>query len=164
VSWYDEVFAALNAAGVRWVVVGGIAVVLSGHVRATVDLDVVVDLEPSAALRAVNALTSLGFRPRVPVESSDLADAQKRRGWVEDKHMRVLSFHHPDHAAREVDVFVAYPMDFDELVDSAVPTAVGTNVVPVAAVRHLIAMKRDAGRLQDLADVEALLLLGEDEA
>src|SRR3954469_6862834 len=66
VSLYEDVYAALRTAEVRFVVVGGMAVVLSGHVRATVDLDVVVDLAPDAARRAVMALTDLGFQPRVP--------------------------------------------------------------------------------------------------
>jgi hypothetical protein len=35
---YDDVYAAFEEADVRYVVVGGMAVVMSGHVRATVDL------------------------------------------------------------------------------------------------------------------------------
>ena len=37
---YSDVFAALDAADVRYVVVGGMAVMLHGRVRSTVDLDV----------------------------------------------------------------------------------------------------------------------------
>lgn len=155
-SLYDDVYAALTAADVRFVVVGGMAVVLSGHVRATVDLDVVVDLAPEPALRAMTALTGLGFRPRVPVAPADFADPALRLGWIEQKHMQVLSFYDPNHAAREVDVFVAYPLEFDSLVNAAVPTTVGGNVVLVASIEHLVHMKREAGRPQDLADVEAL--------
>lgn len=155
-SLYDDVYAAFIAAEVRFVVVGGMAVVLSGHVRATVDLDVVVDLEVEPARRAMTALTDLGFLPRVPVRPLDFADPEVRRAWIEDKHMQVLSFYDPDHAAREVDVFVAYPRDFDSLVAAAVPTRVGGAIVPVACIEDLVAMKRAAGRPQDLADIEAL--------
>lgn len=38
----EAVFDALNAAGVRYLVVGGVAVVLHGHLRTTADLDLVV--------------------------------------------------------------------------------------------------------------------------
>ncbi len=44
---YEPVLAALDAAGVRFVVVGGVAVVLHGHPRMTADLDLVVDLTAS---------------------------------------------------------------------------------------------------------------------
>lgn len=155
-SLYDDVYAALTAAEVRFVVVGGMAVVLTGHVRATVDLDVVVDLAPEPARRAMTALTELGFRPRVPVSPLDFADPEVRQAWIEHKHMQVLSFYDPQHLGREVDVFVAYPMDFEKLVAAAVPTTVGDQVVPVASIADLVEMKRAAGRAQDLADVEAL--------
>jgi hypothetical protein len=158
---YDDVYAAFDDAGVRYVVVGGMAVVMSGHVRATVDLDVVIDLETSAATRAMAALAGLGLLPRVPITPSDFANADVRESWIRDKHMQVLSFYDPRDMAREVDVFVAYPLDFEALVGQAVPRRVGDRVVPVAAVEHLIAMKRAAGRPQDLADIAALELLRE---
>jgi len=160
---YDDVYAALDAAHVRYVVVGGMAVVLSGHLRTTVDLDLVVDLEPAAAARAMNALAGLGLLPRVPVEPGDFADPHVRERWRTDKHMQVLSFYDPQRPAREVDVFVAYPLDFDALVEEAVPTRVGGRTVPVAAKRHLIAMKQAAGRPQDLEDVRALEQLGDEK-
>ena len=158
---YDDVYAAFDAAQVRYVVVGGMAVVMSGHVRATVDLDVVVDLEPGPALRAMDTLTELGFQPRVPVQPRDFADPSVRQAWIEDKHMQVLSFYDPQDVAREVDVFVAYPLDFELLTTRAVPTRVGDRTVPVASLEHLIEMKNQAGRAQDLADVEALERLRE---
>lgn len=153
---YDDVYAALADAGVRYVVVGGMAVVLSGHVRATVDLDVVVDLEPAPARRAVEALAGLGLLPRVPVTATDLADADVRAGWVRDKNMQVLSFYDPDHPVREVDVFVSYPLDFEALCAQAVVVDIAGRKVPVASKEHLVRMKQAAGRPQDLADVAAL--------
>jgi hypothetical protein len=162
-AMYDDVYAAFEAAGVRYVVVGGMAVVLSGHVRATVDLDVVVDLDPDAAGRAMQALQGLGLLPRVPVAPSDFADPVVRETWIRDKHMQVLSFFDPQHVAREVDVFVAYPLDFEALVAEAVPTRVGDRIIPVAAKHHLVAMKQVAGRPGDLDDIQALVELIERE-
>ena len=158
---YDDVYAAFEAAGVRYVVVGGMAVVMSGHVRATVDLDVVIDLDREPALRAMEALRSLGLQPRVPVAPDDFADPTVRQAWIRDKHMQVLSFFDPENLAREVDVFVAYPLDFEAMVRQAVPTPVGERMVPVAALEHLIEMKTQAGRDRDLLDIEALERLRE---
>ncbi|HEX3828848.1 MAG TPA: nucleotidyl transferase AbiEii/AbiGii toxin family protein [Sporichthyaceae bacterium] len=153
---YDDVYAALEAADVRFVVVGGMAVVLSGHLRTTVDLDLVVDLAPEPAARAVAALSGLGFAPRVPVRPVDFADPRIRLEWIDTKHMQVLSFRDPQHPAREVDVFVTYPMDFEQLITAAVPTRVGDHSVLVACIEDLVTMKLAAGRPQDLADIDAL--------
>jgi predicted nucleotidyltransferase len=44
VAVFEPLFKALNDAGIRYVVVGGLAVVLHGHARLTADVDLVVDL------------------------------------------------------------------------------------------------------------------------
>jgi hypothetical protein len=159
VGLYDDVYTALEEARVRYVVVGGMAVVMSGHVRATVDLDIVVDLEPAAAMRAMDALSDLGLQPRVPIAPRDFAKPDVRESWIRDKHMQVLSFYDPQHPAREVDVFVAYPLDFDMLTAGSRLVAVGDRAVPVARIEHLIEMKQAAGRPRDLEDINALQVL-----
>lgn len=49
---------ALNEADVSYVVVGGVAVVLRGHLRTTVDVDIALDLTTDNILAAVGALAS----------------------------------------------------------------------------------------------------------
>jgi hypothetical protein len=46
----------LERAGVRYLVVGGVAVVLHGYLRTTLDLDLVIQLEPDNLDRALTAL------------------------------------------------------------------------------------------------------------
>jgi len=165
VAGYDDVFAALHSAGVRYVVVGGMAVLLQGHARLTVDLDVVVDLDAEQAHAAVSALTGLGLQPRLPVAASDFADPEKRRVWIEERNLQVFSFYDPDEPMREVDVFAREPLPFQELLADATVVTIGGVPVPVASRRHLVAMKREAARPQDLADIAALEALedGDDD-
>lgn len=162
---YDDVFSALDAAAVRYVVVGGVAVVLRGHARLTVDLDLVIDLAVAPATAAIDALLSLGLLPRIPVNAHDFANPEVRSGWVEQRNLQVLSFYDPADLLREVDVFAAYPLPWEELVRDAETVRVGGLAVPVASIPHLIRMKQAAGRPQDLSDVAALreLLGGKQE-
>jgi hypothetical protein len=71
---FDMIFAVLQRAGVRYLVVGGVAVVLHGHPRFTADLDLVVALDPKNARAAIEALGVLGYRPRAPVSGALFAD------------------------------------------------------------------------------------------
>ena len=158
---YDDVFAALHRADVRFVVVGGTAVVLQGHARTTVDLDLVVDLGADRARAAVDALVALGLRPRLPVPATDFADDEVRRGWVEQRHLQVFSFWDPQHPWREVDLFAEEPLPLDDLLADARRVVLGGAPVAVASRAHLVEMKRRAGRPQDLADVAALEALDE---
>jgi hypothetical protein len=58
VSLFEPLFDALNRAHARYVVVGGVALVLHGHPRLTVDVDLVVDLAPEAADKAIRVCRS----------------------------------------------------------------------------------------------------------
>ncbi len=78
----ERVLHALEAAGVRYLVVGGVAVVLHGHPRLTADLDLALALDTGNVRAAFAALAGLGYRPRVPVTAESFADAggRARRG------------------------------------------------------------------------------------
>lgn len=159
---YTKVFSALNAADVRYVVVGGVAVVLQGHARLTVDLDLVVELAAGPARRAVDVLLSLGFLPRLPVDPYEFADPAVRERWVRERHLQVFSLYHPDDPLQEVDLFATYPLPFDQLADGADTVELAGVQVPVASIAHLVELKRAAGRPRDLEDIDALLRLSED--
>ncbi len=153
---FGPLFSTLNSAGVRYVVVGGLAAVLHGHARLTADVDLIVDLAPDEARKAMEALRSLGLRPRAPVNALDFAIPEKRREWIERKGMRVFCLFDPSHPMREVDLFVEHPVDFEGLWQDSVVMDLGDTTVRVASISHLIQLKRQAGRPQDLLDIEAL--------
>jgi len=155
-SDFDAIFIALQAAHVRYIVVGGVAVVLHGSPRFTADLDLVVALEDENVRAALAALEGLGYRPRAPVPAQQFADPETRRSWIEDKGLTVFSLWSPEHPATEIDIFVEEPFPFDDAYARAVQADLGTSTVTVASVADLIALKRRAGRPKDLADISAL--------
>ncbi|MEO8198543.1 MAG: nucleotidyl transferase AbiEii/AbiGii toxin family protein [Thermoanaerobaculia bacterium] len=155
-SIFEPILARLNEEGGRYVVVGGLAVVLHGHARLTVDLDLVVDLAPQSARRTIAVLIALGFRPLAPVDAFEFADGAKRRQWIDEKGMRVFSLYHPDQALRSVDLFVESPVDFEELWRDSELVPLRSTAVHVASIPHLIRMKELAGRSQDREDIERL--------
>ena len=55
----ERVLVGLSDARVQYLVVGGVAVVLHGHLRTTADLDLVIRLEPDNVQRAVAVLSKL---------------------------------------------------------------------------------------------------------
>ena len=105
----ERLFRALDDSGVRFVVVGGLAMVLHGHARLTLDVDLVIDLAPEPARKAVAALTGLGYVPRVPVAAEDFANAELRETWRREKGMEVFSLWNPDDPMSVVDLFVHHP-------------------------------------------------------
>lgn len=134
---YRDVFARLEREEIPYVVVGGVAVVLRGHVRPIADLDVVVNPDLARADLAMRALMALGFVPSIPLPLSAVAV------------LRML-----DPAGREVDLFRQYHVPFAELWNASEELGAG---VRVASVEHLLRVKQLLRRPADLQDVEALL-------
>jgi len=152
----EQVLGALEEAGVRYLVVGGVATVLHGRLRTTADLDLVLDLERENALRAVRALSGLGYRPRAPVEIEAFADEEARRGWVRDKGLAVFSLWSERFQTLEVDLFVEPPFDFEEAYSRALRVPLGVTEATVVGLDDLIDLKKKSGRPIDAEDVAAL--------
>jgi predicted nucleotidyltransferase len=152
----ERVLTALERGGVRYLVVGGVAVVLHGYLRTTVDLDLVLDLEPENAHKAVKVFRELGFEPRAPVPMEGFADAAERARWVREKNARVFSLWHPEEPGFLVDLFVEEPFDFEERYERAATVPLDEVEIRVLSLDDLIEMKRATGRAQDLRDADAL--------
>lgn len=162
-SVFEELFRSLNDADVRYVVVGGVAVVLHGHPRMTADIDLVVDLAPAAAEAAIDALTAFGLKPRVPVDPRAFADPEQRQAWIEQRGMKVFSLYDPADPLRSVDLFVEPPIPFADLWSRAKRVALPAGEVRVASIDDLITMKEIAGRVQDSEDIRALEALRDEQ-
>lgn len=65
---YLAIFKKLNEKGIRYIVVGGIAVKLYGIPRMTCDIDLILDLEDENMKDFLQLLKGWGFKPKVPVD------------------------------------------------------------------------------------------------
>ena len=156
-STFEAIVEALDSARVRFILVGGAAVVAHGYGRLTHDLDLVIQLQPDPIERAFTALASLGYRPRVPVTAGAFADPVQRQSWIDEKGMQVLNFQSDRHRETPVDLFVTEPFDFEEEYRLALLQEIAPGR-PVRIVRlaTLLRLKDQAGRPQDLADAAEL--------
>ena len=154
----EAIVRALNEAQVRYLIVGGLAVAAHGHLRITVDVDLVLDPDPESLGRAIAALETLGYRPRAPVPFIAFADAGQRKDWAREKGMLVFSAHSPAHPVTEVDLFLEAPFDFEKAYARALTMEVGPGLAATfVGLADLVSMKRNAGRHQDMEDVSVLI-------
>jgi hypothetical protein len=151
------VFEALNRAGIDYMVVGGLAVNAHGYVRMTMDIDLVVSLEPGNITRALYALAEIGYVPAVPITPEQFADPANRTRWMAEKGMRVLKLWSERHPLCPIDIFVEEPFDFAAEHRAAARFMLDENLmVPVVRLAVLLALKEQAARPQDIADIAAL--------
>lgn len=153
----EAVVRALNEAGVRYIIVGGLAVNAHGYERLTRDLDLVIGLQPENVIRGLRALMAAGYSPAIPVTPEQFADAATRESWRKEKNMLVLKLWSDLHRRTPLDVFVYEPFDFEKEYSIADRLEVAPRLAaPIVTLETLIIMKREAGRSQDLMDIAAL--------
>ena len=159
-----DLFRALGANDVRYLVAGGLAVVAHGYLRFTADIDLIIDMDRKNLLAAIDVFKSFGYRPRAPVELEAFADPDNRQQWIREKGLRVFSLWSPDHPATEIDLFIKEPVIFEEAYRRRMPFKLTEGVeATVIGLDDLIALKKLAGRPRDLHDIEKLNAFRENE-
>jgi hypothetical protein len=141
---------------VRYLVVGGVAVLLHGVDRTTRDLDLMPSLDSANLLRAVRALVKLGYRPMLPVPAESVADEATRARWVRDRNLKVFSMIDPRDPLHPVDLLIIERVPFSRAYPRRVRLRVKGVVVPLMSVPDLVKMKKLAGRDRDDSDIESL--------
>lgn len=144
----DQILAVLRAferEGVRYKVVGAVALNLIGLPRATQDLDVFVAADEDNVARLRAALRSVFNDPEIDgITAADLSGEYPALQYV------------PPEGAFHIDILhrLGEAFSFDDI-EIEVRVIEGIRV-PVATARMLYRMKRDTVRLQDKADAERL--------
>jgi len=153
----EAIVRALNTARVEYLIVGGLAVNAHGFVRLTRDVDLVLKLDPGNVSKGLNALLDIGYKMSIPARPEDFANSGMRENWRQNKGMITLKLWSDQHQRTPVDIFVYEPFDFAKEYATATTLEVSPGVVaPLVSLETLLKMKRDAGRAQDLIDIEEL--------
>jgi predicted nucleotidyltransferase len=135
-----QVCAALNGAGARYLVIGGVACILHGYVRATKDVDILIERTLDNARRVLEGLEGVGY--------------WFARDWTAEEVLRKPITVIGDDP--RVDLFtVAWSVKYDDAIVRSTQVHAEGVTIPLIGLEDLIATKR-TGRLQDAADIEVL--------
>ncbi|MEN8205522.1 MAG: nucleotidyl transferase AbiEii/AbiGii toxin family protein [Pseudomonadota bacterium] len=157
ISSLRAILHALNHARIKYLIAGGVAVNIHGYQRMTRDLDLVIQLSQDNILNAAKALEQLGYRPNIPVTVEDFANTDKRKEWIETRHMQVLAMVSEQHPDTTLDIFITEPFDFDTEYQRATDVELDQDLtVKIVSIRTLIEMKKQAGRDRDKDDIQHL--------
>ncbi|KAB8318420.1 hypothetical protein SD81_016160 [Tolypothrix campylonemoides VB511288] len=140
-GWRD-LLGAMAAHQVQFMVVGGVAVGIHGHVRYTKDLDLWFKGDEANAARLAAALRDFG----VPALPDSLSEFCEPRGMpvlgVEPNAIELINF--------------ADGVEFDDCFPRRILFSLDGIEVPVIGLEDLRVNKRAVGRLQDLSDLQQL--------
>lgn len=140
---FKELLSRLNAHKVQYLVVGGYAVAFHAQPRATKDLDILIRADAANAAAVYAALAEFGA-PLEELTPEDLIEKGK--------------FYRIGVPPLMIDIFSEISgVDFDAAWEKRVEVEIEEGLqVPFIDAESLIQAKLASGRLEDLADVEAL--------
>jgi len=127
---------------VKFMIIGGVAIMLHGYVRLTEDLDLWVWANPENAAKIVKALIKFG----APMENISEEDFEKEEMIIQlgVKPIRI-------------DVTTKIEgITFEEAYPNAQKIEIDGKLLPVISINDLIKNKKASGRKKDLIDVERL--------
>jgi predicted nucleotidyltransferase len=141
---FADLLTELCEAEVEFLLVGGWAVILYGHVRATDDIDIYVRPSEENAQRVFTALTAFGAPLRA-------------HGVVSGHFAREGDAYRFGIAPLKVELLTKISgVSFDEALQGSRTFDLDGHRIPYIGRLALIANKKAAGRHKDLADVEEL--------
>ena len=164
-NYIQELLEDLAKANVDFLIAGGVAVVLHGVSRATMDIDAAVSLEHENLVRFLSVMKKHQMVPRVPVPAEDLLDPIKREKMVEEKGALVFTFIDSAKPYKVLDIFLTKELSYSSLKDSVDIFQIGNAQIKVLSREKLIELK---GKVQpprdkDLLDIKELTKLIEAE-
>jgi hypothetical protein len=136
-----KLHSCLTAAGIPYMVVGGVAVLVHGVPRVTRDIDVTVQATPERAGAVLDALP--GFRSLVEDPAAFAAET------------RALPVEGPDGTRVDL-IFASLPFE-EDAIERAREETLGTARVRVCAPEDLIVMKIISERPRDIEDVAGIV-------
>ena len=136
-----SVCGLLNAAGAKYVVIGGFAMALHGVVRATKDIDILIEPTLDNAARVLQALEGLAWGVSRELDPSEVV-AKPITIIGDDPRVDLLT--------------LAWSVRYADAAPKAKKVVIEGVEVPFADLETLIRTKQ-TDRFQDKADVESLL-------
>jgi hypothetical protein len=145
VTELHAVCATLVRAQIRYAICGGVAVTIHGATRSTKDIDILI--APTDVDKALYAVRAIGYKfAALPLVFDE--------GTARERHVqRVSKIEDGEHLSLE---FLLEREAFAGLLANTVEVVLPEGPLWVVPREALLAMKRMAGRNQDLADLEKL--------
>lgn len=139
---FRDLLRSLNSRNVRYLVIGGYAVIMHRHPRLTNDLDVVIDSDQQNVEKCVDALRDFGVGEHdLSAELFTDPKSLVRMG-VAPVKIEILNY--------------LEGVDFESAYNRRETRHVEDLEISLISLRDLLANKKAVGREQDLMDVKAL--------
>ena len=151
----------LSREEVKFIICGGVAAVLHGVERMTLDLDISIDMEMANVLKFLSVVNRLQLVPRAPIPGETLLDPEKVRVLIQEKNARVFTFTDNEKPWRQIDVFLTDDHAYHRILSDTMIMEIGGYKMLIVTKERLIQMKKAVKpvREKDIHDIQVLTRL-----
>jgi predicted nucleotidyltransferase len=138
---FREFIELLNKNNVRYIIIGGYAVVYHGYVRSTNDIDIWIDIREDNIKNVLKALDDFGFSS-LNLKEEDFSPNQ------------IIQLGYPPN---RIDLITTPAgIDFDTCYQSREQVTIDKILINIVNLENLLKLKKASNRTRDLADIEEL--------
>jgi len=145
-----KVCESLTKANINYAIVGGYAVALHGAVRGTVDIDLLIEWQKDQLMAFEQCMNGLGLISKLPIDAEQLFYFKDE--YIKNRNLLAWNFYHPQDLTQQVDLVINHDLGKSKHSEKWI----GDQVINILNKKDLIAMKRKAGRPQDIEDIKSL--------
>lgn len=148
-----QLFEALNAANIKYLLCGGMAINIFGIPRMTADIDIILDFEETNLRNFHAQISRLHYSSSIPFPIIQLAKKENRDSLLQSKNLIAYSYFNTQANMALLDVLVQVPIDFNTLWEHKEIRKFGSVDIQIVCVEDLILLKQFSNRLQDQEDI-----------
>lgn len=157
-DFFGDVLEDLRSSGLAFIVCGGVAAILHGVERTTLDIDLSVSLAPENISLLITALENVGLQPRLPVNPHMLGEPRFVKSMLEEKQAMVFTFFHPRNPYLHLDIFIKPELSYEILIPFSEEIPFRNASLRVLTAEKLLELKEGINppRPKDKMDIEIL--------
>ncbi len=158
-----EILTELAANNVKFIVCGGLAAVLHGVERMTMDIDISIDYSEENYNNFLDSLNRLNLSPKAPFSPEKLKEGKIRKDLIENKNAIVFSFVDNKKPYKQLDIFLSDENSYQNLIKYAVKVPIEDKEIYVISIEKLIEIKSSLQepREKDVFDIKMLKQINE---
>lgn len=157
-NFLKEIIIALSQNHIKFIIFGGVAIVLHGVERMTLDLDISIDMEQENVMKFLEVMKKENLTPRAPIPSETLLEKELVDFIIKEKNAVAFTFIDKEHPYRQVDVLIHPDLNYQKWIHKTDTVELFGYNVKILSKEAIIELKQNLTnpRDKDLLDIKEL--------
>jgi hypothetical protein len=157
-SFLKDIIIALCEKRVKFIIFGGVAIVLHGVERMTLDLDISIELEKENIDSFLDVMKNFNLSPRPPLPPQILYDLEIMNYIIKEKNAVAFTFIDKENPFKQVDVLIHPELRYEKWINKTQEMELFGHKICILSKEAIIELKQNLKqpRDKDLIDIKEL--------